>query len=117
MQACGRARYQPGNRTHQCRLAGAVTPHYGHHPAFRQGRGAEALQYRARAERAVQVGQLERHPVRLRRASTAMKKGMPTSVVTIPTGISIWVLSCLAHTDAPDRMTAPVQALAGRYQR
>ncbi|KAG1386682.1 hypothetical protein G6F59_016746 [Rhizopus arrhizus] len=49
-----------------------------------------------------------------RRNTTATKKGMPTSAVTMPTGTTTPGSRFLETTEASDRISAPTRALPGR---
>src|SRR5690606_20038704 len=117
VHACRAARREAGQAAQQRGLPDTVAAQDRHNASAMQGLGTEPGEHAPRAQCAVKLAQRQRTQCSLRRDKTRMKKGIPTSVVTMPTGISILLLSCLAQTDAPRRMMAPVHALAGRYQR
>src|SRR5690606_33727677 len=122
-QALCRARCKAGNTPQQGGLACPVRAHHPQNPATLYGPALNAAQNLALAQTAMYAGEMQARAFvgtdqcRLRLAKTTMKNGMPTRVVTTPTGISTCVLICLDSTEAPSKMSDPVQALAGRYQR
>lgn len=108
---------QSRHRLEQGGFAAAVGAQQRGERAMRQGPQAQPGDDRARAIGHAQAfdGQSWRvHGLCGRRSSTATKKGMPTSEVTMPTGTITPGTRLLDTEAASDRISAPVSALPGR---
>jgi hypothetical protein len=109
-------RHQPGHRLEQGRLAAAVGAEQCCHSPRQQGRHRQLLDDRPLAIADIQAFYLQTLHQRtpLPRNTMVRKNGMPTSAVTIPTGINTPGTMFFDATDASDRISAPANALPGR---
>ncbi|KAG1247780.1 hypothetical protein G6F65_019981 [Rhizopus arrhizus] len=108
---------QSGQRFQQGGFSAAVRAQQGGHVARGKRRHRQRVQHVVAAIAGGQPVDVQRGVARhgnCRRNTTATKKGMPTSAVTMPTGTTTPGSRFLETTEASDRISAPTRALPGR---